>query len=204
MKQNSEHLQDLSEIRKMMENSSRFLSLSGLSGIFPGIFALVGAGIAYWKIQHSNSVFTINLNNPLLRFFILDAAVILGLSIMVALYFTWQRSQTQKQKMWNSAAKRLIINLAIPLVAGGLFCLALLVHAPVLVPSATLIFYGLALINASKYTLNEVRYLGFCQIAIGLVSSIFSGWGLGIIFWALGFGVLHIVYGTLMYKRYEA
>jgi len=83
-----------------------------------------------------------------------------------------------------------------------LFCLILLYHGFVtLVGPATLIFYGLALLNASKYTLNDIRYLGICEIVVGLISSIYMGYGLW--FWAFGFGVLHIVYGAAMYFKYE-
>jgi hypothetical protein len=64
-----------------------------------------------------------------------------------------------------------------------------------------LIFYGLALINASKYTYNDIRYLGISELLIGLCSTLFLGYGL--FFWAAGFGLAHIVYGALMYFKYD-
>ena len=204
MKQNSEHLQDLSEIRKMMETSSKFISLSGLSGVFPGIFAIIGAGLAYWKQYQSQVYFSLDIDNPVLHFFVADALAVLVLSIVAAFYFTWQRSQQKNQQIWNNTSKRLLASLSIPLLAGGFFCLLLLIYAPLLVPSATLIFYGLALINASRYTLDDIKYLGLCEILLGMICGIFAGGGLNIVFWAIGFGVLHIIYGTLMYNKYEA
>ncbi|HMC96443.1 MAG TPA: hypothetical protein VKG92_02220, partial [Flavobacteriales bacterium] len=102
----------------------------------------------------------------------------------------------------DAAAQRLLVNMFIPLGGGGMFCLALLYYGlPGLVPPATLVFYGLALLNASKYTLDEVRWLGISELILGLIASFWVGAGL--LFWALGFGVLHIFYGALMYLRYE-
>jgi hypothetical protein len=57
------------------------------------------------------------------------------------------------------------------------------------------------LINASKYTFNDIRYLGFCEIILGLGAAVYVGYGL--YFWALGFGILHIIYGAMMYYKYE-
>ena len=90
----------------------------------------------------------------------------------------------------------------IPLITGGLFCLALLYHGLAgLVAPATLVFYGLALVNASKYTLHDIRNVGYCEIVLGLASLFFLGYGLEV--WVIGFGILHIIYGSLMYWKYE-
>jgi hypothetical protein len=69
------------------------------------------------------------------------------------------------------------------------------------VAPATLVFYGLALVNGSKYTLNDIRNIGYLEAGLGVVSMFVPGYGLW--FWALGFGVLHIVYGVTMYYKYE-
>jgi hypothetical protein len=90
----------------------------------------------------------------------------------------------------------------VPLVAGAAFIIGMLRYDTwMFVSSASLIFYGLALINASKYTLTDIRYLGYCEIIVGLVNMFFIGYGLW--FWAFGFGVLHIVYGISMWWKYE-
>jgi hypothetical protein len=99
-------------------------------------------------------------------------------------------------------AKLTIINLFIPLFVGGVFCMILLSHHLIyLIAPTTLLFYGLALFNAGKYTLKEVRYLGLTEMLLGLFASYYAGYGL--LFWALGFGILHIIYGTVMYFKYE-
>jgi hypothetical protein len=137
----------------------------------------------------------------LYTFFIADALAVLIPSLLTAFYFTTRQAKKRGQKIWDQTSRRLLFNLAIPLVTGGIFSLALLRWAPILTAPATLIFYGLALINASKFTLNDIRYLGFCELGLGLISAYFPGYSL--FFWALGFGVLHIVYGTAMYFKYE-
>jgi hypothetical protein len=199
-----QHLKDLSEIRTMMERSSRFISLSGLSGIFAGSFALIGAYFAYAKLtgfMKDMPIQSISLNTPIAKFLIIDFSLVLGLSILFSIYFTVIKAKKNGQKIWDPASKRLIISVAIPLLTGGLFSLILLKHAPQLIDSATLVFYGLALINASKYTFDNVKYLGYVQIILGLACGFVNEWHFGLLFWALGFGVGHILYGIIMYRE---
>jgi hypothetical protein len=204
MKESSEHLKNLQQIRSMMEKSSRFISLSGLSGIFAGLYALIGAGIAFWYLNMEGRSQYAYLNNKVdfYIFFFTDAAIVIILALTTGIYFTTRQANKKGQSIWDNTSKRLLINMSVPLAAGGIFCLALLYHEVVgLVAPATLIFYGLALLNASKYTLDDVRYLAFCEIALGLIATFCIGYGL--FFWIIGFGVLHIVYGTMMYYKYE-
>jgi general stress protein CsbA len=205
MSKEKEHLQALSDIRSMMERSSRCISLSGLSGVFAGIFALIGAYLAMDKFEKASSNYRMvgdgELQSLTLYFFEIAGAVLFS-SLLVGTLLTIRNSKRKGIKVWDATSKRLLINLGIPLIAGGLFCLALLYHGIIgLVAPATLLFYGLALINASKYTFDDIRYLGICEIILGLAASVFIGYGL--LFWAIGFGVLHIVYGAVMYFKYE-
>lgn len=211
MKNKREPIQQLNDIRTFMERSSRFISLSGLSGVSAGVIALIGAGIAWLYLDLSYSFFNIdayllrenNLTyNKIWQFIIADAIIVLILAITAGIFFTTRRARKKGLKVWDSTAKRLVINLLIPLVAGGLFCIVLFYHHLVfLIAPASLIFYGLALINASKYTLHEIKILGLSEVALGLIASLFPGYGL--IFWSAGFGLLHIIYGLVMYFRYE-
>jgi predicted lysophospholipase L1 biosynthesis ABC-type transport system permease subunit len=190
----------------MMERSSRFISLSGLSGVCAGIFALCGAAAAYVKLNSFDSGNYRTLGRDELMdtilYLLLDATIVLLLSVTTGIVLTVRNSKKKGVKIWDATAKRLLINLMIPLITGGLFCLIMLYHGIIgLVAPATLLFYGLALINASKYTLNDVRYLGICEIILGLIASVYVHNGL--LFWAIGFGVLHIIYGTVMYLKYE-
>ena len=206
MNETTDHLKDLREIRSLMERSSRFISLSGLSGIFAGLFALIGAAIAYWYLDmklNGRQDFLYRMSETeFYTFFFIDAAIVLVLALSAGIFFTIRQAKRKEQAIWDSTSKRLLINMAIPLAAGGYFCIVLLYYEVVgLIAPATLIFYGLALLNASKFTLDDVRYLAYCQISLGVVATIFIGYGL--LFWAIGFGILHIVYSTVMYFKYE-
>jgi len=193
----------------MMERSSRFLSLSGLSGVFAGIIALAGAFLAYQimdygKIKYDSYFY---LLNPAYEVAIVEKLFYLGLAVLIlalsgGFFFSWRKARKKGLKMWDRSAMRMYTQLFIPLVAGGSFCLILIYQNDVsLLASATLIFYGLALVNAGKYTLNEVQWLGISEIILGIFAGIFLNYGL--IFWAIGFGILHIIYGTVMYYKYD-
>lgn len=210
MENQNDHIKALNDIRSIMEKSSQFISLSGLSGVFAGIFALIGAAAAYayvgtglfsqdyYRLAYSGSSVDINY----VLFFFIDGLTVLALALTFGVLFTVRNSRKKGIPVWGKTAKLTVINLFIPLIAGGIFCLILLFHNIIyLIAPSTLIFYGLGLINAGKYTLREIRYLGMTQVALGLISSVYIGYGL--LFWALGFGVLHIIYGTVMYYRYE-
>lgn len=202
MEEQKEHLNALNDIRSMMERSSRFISLSGLSGVFAGIFALAGAYIGLLFMEHVDEVEWEYNRNGVIAFYVFDAMLVLFASVAVGILLTIRNSKKRGIKIWDNTAKRMLINLMIPLATGGIFCFVLLYHGVIgLVAPATLIFYGLALLNASKYTFNDIRYLGICEILLGLISSIYIGYGL--ICWAIGFGLLHIIYGAMMYFKYE-
>ncbi len=199
------YIDDLKDIREIMDRSSRFISLSGLSGVFAGAFALIGAYAAY-QIVYLNQDYLVfrqvEITTESLTLLLVIAIVTLLLSGGAAVFFTTKEAKTRNQKLWDHQTRRLLINLAIPLVTGGVLCLILLFKGYIgIVPPLTLIFYGLALVNASKYTLNEIRSLGISEIVLGLAATHFIG--LGLLFWAIGFGLLHIVYGIIMQIRYK-
>jgi hypothetical protein len=200
------YLNDISEIKNLMDRSSRFISLSGLSGILAGLYCLIGAGLAY-KIIYFDTTTLGNYSDlmitetALIQLFIIAATVIV-LSLVTAIGLSIRKAKKTNDKVWNASSKRLIINFMIPLLTGGFFILFLIEKEILgLVAPLTLIFYGLACVNASKYTLGDVRYLGITMILLGLLSTWFLGYGL--LFWALGFGVCHILYGSIMYFKYD-
>ena len=205
--ENSQHLEAIQDIRNMMKKSTRFLSLSGLSGVFAGIFALAGAYVAHlYLVSIYNSCTRGDMGaldrDEIYLNFILIAAVVLTLSISTAYFFSNRKAKREGNKLFDHTAIRVLINLCIPLVAGGLFCLALLYHgAIVFIAPCMLLFYGMALINASKYTYDDIRYFGICEIILGLINAF--NLGNGLLYWSLGFGVLHIVYGAVMWVKYE-
>jgi len=206
MKETSDYEKDLASIRTMMEKSVKFLSLSGLSGVLAGTYALLGSIAVYFILYYPYSPFDfqfyyVNERSTVYKL-ILVAAIVLILSLVTGYLLSVRKAKRFGMPIWNFTSKQLLIDLAIPLVAGGLLIVILLAQGYYsIVAPACLVFYGLALIQGSRSTYVEVKYLGLTEIGLGLACAIFLGFGL--IFWALGFGVMHIVYGAVMYFRYD-
>ena len=209
-KPTTDPLAQLTEIRAIMERSSRFISLSGLSGVGAGVVALAGAGVGHWYLKglypyagYLHLLQSTPAERRAVMPFLLGLAVVMVVAaLVVATFFTLRRARRAGQPLWSALGRRLALSLAIPLVAGGLFCIALFIEGAVgLVVPGLLLFYGLALLNASKYTLDEIRWLGLTEIGLGLVAMLIPG--LGLAFFAVGFGLGHIGYGLVMYNRYE-
>jgi len=188
MKTESNTQEDIKAIRKLMEESTRFLSLSGLSGVIAGGTALAGALLAWLFIDDTWSLAGV-------------AAIVLVISLTFACFLSIKKAKRQKKHFWTPVSRKMLLNLFIPLATGGLLALIFLLKGNLqLIVPVFLIFYGLALINASKFTLGEIFYLGLLEIATGLLVTLFPD--LWLIGWSVGFGVLHIVYGLLMYGKY--
>lgn len=207
MNNQEEQLNALSDIRKMMDRSSRFISLSGLSGVFAGIIALIGAYFAHSELKNyfaGNYGYGVDASLTIEFKLVTIGISVLLIALAGGLFFTYRQSKKKQLPIWDKTAKNLLINLFIPLATGGLFIIALLINHPNaigLIAPSCLLFYGLSLINASKYTYTDIRFLGIFEIILGLIAMFNIGYGL--YFWAFGFGILHVFYGLLMYFKYE-
>lgn len=211
MTESREHLQTLTEIRGLMERSTKFLSLSGLSGVSAGLIAMGGALVAYFRLRKGwftvfdsghYQLLTPMSQRELMKFLFIDASAVLALALLAAWYFTSRKARRQGLSFWTSASRRMLWALAVPLLAAGIFCLGLVYHQLLwLVCPTMLTFYGLTLLNASRYTYRDLEYLGLCEVALGLLSLFLTGYSL--LAWTIGFGVLHVVYGTVMWLKYD-
>lgn len=196
-------LNDLKDIRGIMERSTRFLSLSGWSGIWAGCTALVSAALV-WKMDLVYYFYNESL--PIGRrgsfHLLLLGAVTFIVAFIGAYYFTWRKAKASGQRVWSASSRALMRQVAMPMLAGGVFCLACLYYDYYLfITPSCLVFYGLALVSGSKYTLGEVRWLGYSEVALGCIALFVPNYGLG--FMAAGFGLLHILYGIIMWNKYD-
>ena len=207
MKKDTDYLQDIEEIRSLMEKSSKFISLSGWAGIFAGIFALMGSYIALTYLDFNPQSLSVDPeNNPFQQkqiFSVVQLALLVFLlAISFALFFTHLRAKRKDELLWTPTAKRLVMNMAVPLFTGGILILLFISKGFIgFVAPFSLLFYGLALFTISKFTFDEVKILGLIEILLGLISVYKVS--LGLLFWAIGFGVVHIVYGIYVYFKYE-
>jgi len=196
-----EYLKDISEIKNLMNKSSRFISLSGISGILAGLYALIGAAIVYWLVSTNCDNYLV-LHSKTFTHVLLVALAVLSLSILTAILLTTKKAKRNNEKIWDATTKRLLSSFLIPLIAGGIYIIIILAQGKYGHTGALmLIFYGIALFSASKHTLSFVKYLGLSEIILGLISALFPG--LGFWFWVIGFGFLHIIYGIIMHFKYD-
>lgn len=216
---------DLAAIRNLMERSQKFISLSGLSGILAGIYALIGAAVAYYivyvcypigasrKALQTDTAITATPDRTILTrlssgeydevlYLLIVAVIVLLASVLTCYFLSKSKAKRKGQAIWGRISQSLAFYMAVPLVSGGALIFILLLHHHYgIVSGASLIFYGLALVSASNFTFTMVKYLGLCEIILGLIAACLPGYGL--LFWAIGFGVLHIIYGSMMYLRYD-
>ena len=199
--ESKKYLDDISEIKNLMNRSNRFISLSGLSGILAGIYAITGAILAYIFLTPKNGEY-VTLHSWNFRYIVAILIAVAALSIITAFLLTTKKAKRNKEAIWDPTTRNLLVSFLVPLVTGGIYIIIKLNSQHYgLTASLMLIFYGLALVNASKYTLGNVKYLGYLEIILGLICAAFPGYGLW--FWVAGFGVLHIIYGSMVYVTEE-
>lgn len=205
MENHEEQLAAIQEMRNLMDHATRFKSISGLSGMIAGILSLISLYIVYLRtgispfevealdrIWHSSNQIQIS-------------CIFIGLLIAclgLGLYMAGRNARQAGKSAWDGSAKRLAFSLLIPVLTGGVFSVLLIQLGLVaLLAPVTLLFYGMGLLSASKYTLEAVRTVGLILIGLGLFATGFLSYGL--VIWALGFGLVHILYGFIIYVKYE-
>ncbi len=195
------YLKDIAEIKEMMNKSSRFFSLSGLSGILAGVYALIGASIVYYLVSISGQDHLI-LNSKTFNYTLITLFLVAVSSILTGIALSSRRAKKNKESLWNSTSKRLIISFLTPFITGGIYIIITIYNNHYgITSSLMLIFYGLALVNSSKYTIGNVKYLGYIEIILGLICALIPNYGYW--FWVVGFGIMHIIYGSLIYFKHE-
>lgn len=189
-------LESVFEIKELMEKSSKFISISGIAAILAGIYALVGAYVATQIITQGMCLSAT-----------LESMAIIALSVLAAAAVTagilsYCKSKKTGQKFFSRLTYRALWNFSLPMLAGGVVCVSILMRGYYdIMASVMLLFYGLALVNTSKFTYSSVAWLGYAFICLGAVDSFWAGHSL--LFWAIGFGGFHILYGILFYLHYE-
>jgi hypothetical protein len=202
-------LQDVQDIKRMMQRSSRFTSLSAWSFVGAGAVALISAAIGryiffvpYYRSYNTRGTFIASDFAELKTQLIGLAFATLLVAGGVAALFTWFKARRQGQSLWEYSSRQAAWQFAVPMVAGAVFLLGMLQYDEWrFVAPGCLLFYGLSMVAASRFTLGAVRWLGFGMILLGLINLFYIGYGM--YFWTIGFGALHIVFGLLVWLRYE-
>lgn len=212
--QKDDSLATLREIRTIMERSARLLSLSGWSGVWAGIMALGGAAVAYYWLRVTDAVVADSRSyeamsgdtpyDPYTGKLVALALCVFVLALAGGYYFTYRKNKKLGLKIWNTASRKMLVSLMIPMAVGGILVLSFIFNGHwIYVAPACLIFYGMALFNGSRYTISDIRYLGLLEIILGCFGLLAPGWVWSLYLWAFGFGVLHILYGIIMWRKYD-
>lgn len=199
-------LDDLKQIRAIMERSSTFLSLSGFAGVIVGIIA-IAASIAIVMLCNSHLLTTVVLrgiqsDETLRNQIVLVFTAALLLSVASAFVFSLRKAKRKALPIFNKVSLSFATHFFIPLIVGGFFIIGLASknYYDLVLPSM-LIFYGISLLSASKYTLPEISFLGIGSLGLGLLAVFFVPYAL--LLWAAGFGICTIGYGLFIYSKYE-
>ena len=189
-------LESVNEIKELMEKSSKFISVSGIAAILAGIYALAGAYIATQVITSDMYL------SDTLKLMAIIAMAVLAAAAVTAGILSYCKSQKTGQKFFSRLTYRALWNFSLPMLTGGALCISLLLHGYYdILSSVMLLFYGLTLVNVSKFTYANIAWLGYAFICLGVIDSFWEGHAL--LFWTIGFGGFHILYGILFYLHYE-
>ena len=195
--ENKDALNTLHEIKELMEKSSRFQAISGWSILIVGLLAsVVSAGAWLLLLPHEGmSMGGMLINSPYRTLIASSVALaLLVVSFAVVCFGSYRMMKRQGGFEFGRTIRRPLFHFAVPMVVGGLLCLAMLMQGHYgLTSTFMLVFYGLALLNASHYTSRSIALLGYCELVLGVVDCFVVSHA--ILFWFLGFGLLHIVFG---------
>jgi hypothetical protein len=200
-----ESISALAEIKRVMQRSERFISLSGWSGIAAGVVGLTGAYYAHKKIQHFQQMQIHQADackSCLAQSLLSTAMAVLAIALFAAFTFTYVKAKKDGVPIWGHTARRLLWHTIMPIGVGGLVVIRLIqIEQYDWIVPMSLLFYGLGLINGSKFTLGTVAYLGYAELALGLIGVWIPEKGL--LLWGIGFGILHIIYGIVMWWKFD-
>ena len=201
--------QTLDDIRDMMSKSSRFQAISGYSIIIVGLYAAVAAAIAAALVGAVNLFpffenIDATLNTPAkIRLATIIALSLFTLSLLTVFAMAIAKSKRHNLRFaFDKRMRQMLTDFFLPLAAGGLVSIALIMQQHYgLTSSIMLLFYGLALVNSSHYTYPALRWLGYTELALGIADCLTVKHA--ILFWFLGFSVMHIIFGIVYVIMFE-
>ena len=150
-------LESVFEIKELMEKSSKFISVSGIAAILAGIYALAGAYIATQVITSDMYL------SDTLKLMAIIAMAVLAAAAVTAGILSYCKSQKMGQKFFSRLTYRALWNFSLPMLTGGVLCISILMHEYYdILASVMLLFYGLALVNVSKFTYSSIVWVRLC------------------------------------------
>jgi hypothetical protein len=180
--------ENLQFIRQTMERSATFTSIPGLGGAIMGAVALVGSGLA--AAQPSGDRWLLTW---------LAAA---GLAAIVGLVTMARKAQRAGVALTGVNGRRFALGMAAPFVAGAAITYELwAVRNFTVMAPAWLLLYGAGVLTGGMFSVPVVRAIGVCFMTLG-IAAIVTPPEWGNVWLAIGFGGLHIGFGTYIARNH--
>ncbi|MBI2679140.1 MAG: hypothetical protein HYX28_10200 [Candidatus Koribacter versatilis] len=186
-------LDDLRYIRQAMASAGSFTAVSGRGQMLVGATALVAAAAS----QH------MFLGSGWMTLWLAEAAVAIAISLLMS----ERKAKRMGVPLWSAVARKFVLALVPPLVAGGVLTVALWFadesHAGVrhLVPGMWLLLYGTAVVTGGSFSVRVVPLMGYAFMVLGGVAlALPLGWAWLVL--GAGFGGLHILFGWVIARQH--
>ena len=142
-------IESVNEIKELMERSSKFVSLSGMTAVLAGVYALAGAYVAGQLLRSEDNR----------EGLIMVASLVLIVSVVTACILSWYKAKKMRQKLFSKLTCRIAWNFSLPLLTGGLFCIALLLREHYgLVSSVMLLSSIISFFHTVNKTTFHIKY----------------------------------------------
>jgi hypothetical protein len=181
-------MEDLRFIRQTMERGAAFTAVPGWGGVGMGISAVVAAAIAAGQatVEGWFLVWT------------LEAAFAVAIGA-VAIH---RKASRADLPVLSGAGRKFLLSFLPPALAGAVLTVALWqAGASSLLPGAWLVLYGAAVVTGGTFSVKIVPVMGVCFMVLGVVALLATP-AAGDLFMAVGFGGLHVIFGTIIARRH--
>jgi len=181
-------MDNLSFIRQTMERATAFTAVPGWGGVAMGVLALAAALVADTRPSAAEWAATWLVTSAL--------ALTLGGWTMAA------KARRAGTTVFSYSGRRFVLSYLPPLAVGALLS-GVLVRAGLYeaLPGTWLLLYGTGVVTGGAFSVRVVPLMGLCFMGLGVVA-LFGPAGWGNVLMAAGFGVLHIVFGLIIARRY--
>ncbi|MBC7797651.1 MAG: hypothetical protein H7Z37_12330 [Pyrinomonadaceae bacterium] len=175
-------------IRETMERSTAFTAVSGYGGALMGATAIGAAIIA--SQQTSTKYWLIT--------WLAEAVLALAIGVLAM----WQKAKIIDAKLFSTPTRKFALGFAPPIFAGIALTIVFYKHnLNDLLPTVWLLIYGAAVMTGGMFSVKPIPIMGAMILSLGVISAI-SPPEYGNILMALGFGVLQIIFGVIIGRKF--
>lgn len=181
-------IDNLQFIRETMERSTHFTAVPGYGGMLMGATALVAAYIATAQVTLRDSMIT----------WLIEAA----LAFAIGMLAMWQKSKIAGQSLVSAPARKFALGFAPPLIVGVVVVLGLWKNGYFyIMPPVCMLSYGAAVVCGGAFSVRVIPVMGWFFMALGAIAFAIPASN-GNIMMAASFGMLHLIFGAVIAKKY--